>query len=236
MRSWLHNDDYTTQEFVVYVLMKSFSTTPRPRSRLMLTCTPRAWAWPGSIRATSPRPKPPRWCAMPATMRCLSVVRCKGNHARPGAGAGDSQSAGGCHAPATRVLGPRALLLALLDDQKTTEVIRECGGKPARVRARLEEFLEGPLPKLPADDQARGAGEEGELRAQPTLGFARVIQACSQSALWRRAVGDSRPACASGPVQRARLARGGTSSRKKASAGWTSSPPSRMEPRRCSGS
>jgi len=72
--------------------------------------------------------------------------------------------------------GLEHLLLALLDDQKTTEVIRECGGKPARVRARLEEFLEGPLPKLPADDQARGAGEEGELRAQPTLGFARVIQ------------------------------------------------------------
>jgi ATP-dependent Clp protease ATP-binding subunit ClpA len=68
------------------------------------------------------------------------------------------------------------LLLALLDDKKTTEVIRQCGGKPERVRAKLEDFLEGPLPRLPADDEARSAGEEGELRAQPTLGFARVIQ------------------------------------------------------------
>ena len=73
--------------------------------------------------------------------------------------------------------GLEHLLLALLDDKKTIEVIRQCGGKPARVRAKLEEFLEGALPSLPADEEARSAGnEEGELRAQPTLGFARVIQ------------------------------------------------------------
>jgi ATP-dependent Clp protease ATP-binding subunit ClpA len=73
--------------------------------------------------------------------------------------------------------GLEHLLLALLDDKKTTEVIRQCGGKPARVRAKLEEFLAGALPSLPADEEARSAGdEEGELRAQPTLGFARVIQ------------------------------------------------------------
>ena len=72
--------------------------------------------------------------------------------------------------------GLEHLLLALLDDKKTTEVIRQCGGKPTRVRAKLEEFLQGPLPILPADQEVRSAGEEGELRAQPTLGFARVIQ------------------------------------------------------------
>jgi ATP-dependent Clp protease ATP-binding subunit ClpA len=44
------------------------------------------------------------------------------------------------------------------------------------VRAKLEDFLQGPLPSLPADDEARAEGEDGELRAQPTLGFARVIQ------------------------------------------------------------
>jgi len=72
--------------------------------------------------------------------------------------------------------GIEHLLLALLDDKKTTEVIRQCGGKPARVRAKLEEFLAGPLPSLPVEEKASSAGEEGELRAQPTLGFARVIQ------------------------------------------------------------
>ena len=72
--------------------------------------------------------------------------------------------------------GLEHLLLALLDDKKTAGVIRECGGKPARVRVKLEDFLEGALPSLPADDEGRSAGEEGELRAQPTLGFARVIQ------------------------------------------------------------
>ena len=72
--------------------------------------------------------------------------------------------------------GLEHLLLALLDDKKTAAVIRECGGKPARVRAKLEDFLEGSLPSLPADDEAGRAGEEGDLRAQPTLGFARVVQ------------------------------------------------------------
>jgi ATP-dependent Clp protease ATP-binding subunit ClpA len=72
--------------------------------------------------------------------------------------------------------GLEHLLLALLDDKKTSAVIKECGGKPARVRAKLEEFLSGSLPSLPAEDDAGRAGEEGELRAQPTLGFARVIQ------------------------------------------------------------
>jgi ATP-dependent Clp protease ATP-binding subunit ClpA len=72
--------------------------------------------------------------------------------------------------------GLEHLLLALLEDKKTAEVIKECGGKPARVRAKLEDFLQGPLPSLPADDEARAEGEDGELRAQPTLGFARVIQ------------------------------------------------------------
>jgi ATP-dependent Clp protease ATP-binding subunit ClpA len=72
--------------------------------------------------------------------------------------------------------GIEHLLLALLDDKKTTEVIRQCGGKPARVRAKLEEFLAGPLPSLPVEEKASSTGEDGELRAQPTLGFARVIQ------------------------------------------------------------
>ncbi|MGB8297597.1 MAG: AAA family ATPase [Polyangia bacterium] len=72
--------------------------------------------------------------------------------------------------------GIEHLVLALLDDKRTSEVIRQCGGKPARVRAKLEEFLAGPLPSLPVEEKASSAGEEGELRAQPTLGFARVIQ------------------------------------------------------------
>jgi len=72
--------------------------------------------------------------------------------------------------------GLEHLLLALLDDKKTAEVISECGGKPARVRAKLEDFSQVRCPSLPADDETASSGEEGELRAQPTLGFARVIQ------------------------------------------------------------
>jgi ATP-dependent Clp protease ATP-binding subunit ClpA len=72
--------------------------------------------------------------------------------------------------------GIEHLLLALLDDKQTAEVIARCGGKPARMRKKLEGFLKGSLPTLPAEDEEPSAGDEGELRAQPTLGFARVIQ------------------------------------------------------------
>jgi ATP-dependent Clp protease ATP-binding subunit ClpA len=70
--------------------------------------------------------------------------------------------------------GLEHLLLALLDDKKTGKTIEGCGGKPARVRRKLEEFLEGSLPTL--TEEAQEGEAEGEIRAQPTLGFARVIQ------------------------------------------------------------
>jgi ATP-dependent Clp protease ATP-binding subunit ClpA len=59
------------------------------------------------------------------------------------------------------------LLLALLDDGKTSEVIRNCGGDLVRVRRKLETFL---------DDEVEPLDESDRERAQPTLGFARVVQ------------------------------------------------------------
>ena len=81
------------------------------------------------------------------------------------------------------------LLLALLDDAKTTDVIKKCGGAPPRVRSKLEKFLSTSIPVLPAasaepdpdgkpaDHAAEGGDEEEAQRyAQPSLGFLRVIQ------------------------------------------------------------
>jgi ATP-dependent Clp protease ATP-binding subunit ClpA len=59
------------------------------------------------------------------------------------------------------------LLLALLGDEKTADVVKHCGGSVSRLSGKLEAFLETELKPLP----------EGEReRAQPTLAFARVIQ------------------------------------------------------------
>src|SRR3982751_4909872 len=59
------------------------------------------------------------------------------------------------------------LLLALMADEKTAEVVKHCGGSVSRLNGKLEAFLETELQPLP----------EGEReRAQPTLAFARVIQ------------------------------------------------------------
>src|SRR5205814_7407254 len=63
--------------------------------------------------------------------------------------------------------GLEHLLLSLLDDEKTADVIRQCGGSIARVREKLEKFL---------DDEMKAVPLEEDERAQPTLGFARVVQ------------------------------------------------------------
>jgi ATP-dependent Clp protease ATP-binding subunit ClpA len=63
--------------------------------------------------------------------------------------------------------GLEHLLLALLDDDKTADVIRQCGGSVPRVREKLEKFLDGEIKPVTLEE---------DERAQPTLGFARVVQ------------------------------------------------------------
>ncbi len=63
--------------------------------------------------------------------------------------------------------GLEHLLLALMGDEKTAEVIKHCGGSVKRLQDKLEEFLEKEIKPLPEDQRDR---------AQPTLGFARVVQ------------------------------------------------------------
>ena len=98
--------------------------------------------------------------------------------------------------------GLEHLLLALLDDAGTADVIKKCGGTLPRVRLKLEKFLSTSIPALgtrppthpppratpsPAaseSDHANGRAqdldksERGEEthHAQPSLGFLRVIQ------------------------------------------------------------
>ncbi|HEY7373314.1 MAG TPA: ATP-dependent Clp protease ATP-binding subunit ClpA [Polyangia bacterium] len=59
------------------------------------------------------------------------------------------------------------LLLALLGDEKTADVVKHCGGSVSRLSGKLEAFLETELKPLPESERER---------AQPTLAFARVIQ------------------------------------------------------------
>jgi ATP-dependent Clp protease ATP-binding subunit ClpA len=63
--------------------------------------------------------------------------------------------------------GLEHLLLALLDDDKTADVIRQCGGSIPRVREKLQKFL---------DTEIKPVSLEEDERAQPTLSFARVVQ------------------------------------------------------------
>ena len=63
--------------------------------------------------------------------------------------------------------GLEHLLLALMADEKTAEVVKHCGGSVKRVTQKLETFLDNELKVVPEEDRER---------AQPTLGFARVVQ------------------------------------------------------------
>jgi len=88
--------------------------------------------------------------------------------------------------------GLEHLLLALLDDADTADVIKKCGGTLPRVRAKLEKFLSTAIPKVPEPEESDKASKSGEARgdaqgdadeeaddsrhAQPSMGFLRVIQ------------------------------------------------------------
>jgi ATP-dependent Clp protease ATP-binding subunit ClpA len=63
--------------------------------------------------------------------------------------------------------GLEHLLLALMVDDKTSDVIKHCGGSIARLIKKLEKFLDEEVKPLPEEDRDR---------AQPTLAFARVVQ------------------------------------------------------------
>jgi len=63
--------------------------------------------------------------------------------------------------------GLEHLLLALLGDEKTADVVKHCGGNVPRLRAKIEAYLDKEVAVLPEDERDR---------AQPTLGFARVVQ------------------------------------------------------------
>ena len=76
--------------------------------------------------------------------------------------------------------GLEHLLLALLDDVKTAEVIKRCGGAPPRVRSKLEKFLSTSIPVVSSSGDGKPGreadDEELQRHAQPSLGFLRVIQ------------------------------------------------------------
>jgi ATP-dependent Clp protease ATP-binding subunit ClpA len=63
--------------------------------------------------------------------------------------------------------GLEHLLLALMVDEKTSDVVKHCGGSISRLVSKLEQFLDKEIKPLPEEDRER---------AQPTLAFARVVQ------------------------------------------------------------
>ena len=66
------------------------------------------------------------------------------------------------------------LLLGLLRDPRTLEVVKACGGKPDRLKQRLETFLEETVERL-----AEGVDAE----PQQTIGVERVLQRAAFHAL-----------------------------------------------------
>lgn len=61
------------------------------------------------------------------------------------------------------------LLLALIDNQDASEVLRHCGANLESLRADLTEFIDSTTPLI---DESQGS----DMETHPTLGFQRVIQ------------------------------------------------------------
>ncbi len=66
------------------------------------------------------------------------------------------------------------LLLGLLKDPRTLEVVKACGGKPERLKGRLEKFLEETVERLP---------DGVDAEPQQTMGVERVLQRAAMHAL-----------------------------------------------------
>src|SRR5574343_1228075 len=65
------------------------------------------------------------------------------------------------------------LLLALLDNEAATAVLRACGANLDKLRHDLQEFIDSTTPLIPQHDEDR--------ETQPTLGFQRVLHCSSVS-------------------------------------------------------
>src|SRR5258708_31568039 len=63
--------------------------------------------------------------------------------------------------------GLEHLLLALLADEKTADVVKHCGGNGTRPRGKLQAYLDKGVTAPPEDEREP---------AQPTLGFPPLIQ------------------------------------------------------------
>jgi ATP-dependent Clp protease ATP-binding subunit ClpA len=66
------------------------------------------------------------------------------------------------------------LLLGLLRDPRTIEVLRACGAKPDRIKARLDKFVEETVERLP---------EGSDAEPQQTMSVERVLQRAAYHAL-----------------------------------------------------
>ena len=67
-----HNDDYTTKDFVVHVLMKFFQLSVTEATHIMLSVHHKGFGVAGRSAETSPRPKPCRFASTPRNIRCRS--------------------------------------------------------------------------------------------------------------------------------------------------------------------
>jgi ATP-dependent Clp protease ATP-binding subunit ClpA len=61
------------------------------------------------------------------------------------------------------------LLLALLDDDETAEVLRHSGGDVDAIRAELQKFIDD-------DDMMQTVPDDDDYETRPSMGFQRVLQ------------------------------------------------------------
>src|SRR5262249_40293101 len=106
----LHNDDYTTQEFVVYILMKFFHHDADAATKIMLHVHTKGIGVAGVVthHAAPTQPRRVRSPDLRGSTRCPCSAQSGGNNAEPGAGKSHPAGPRRRHPATTRILGTRA--------------------------------------------------------------------------------------------------------------------------------
>jgi ATP-dependent Clp protease adapter protein ClpS len=137
----LHNDDYTTQVFVVYVLMKFFHHDADTANEIMMHVHTKGSAWLVSTRATWRKPRQPRWSLCAQARDAAGVLGAKATMLSSDLEKAVRQALADATRRGHEFSGLEHLLLALLDDATTADIIKKCGGALPRLRQSWRKFL-----------------------------------------------------------------------------------------------
>ena len=167
----LHNDDYTTMEFVVLILMRFFHKSEPEATHIMLSVHHRGHGvcgyYPRDIAETkvSQVSDFASEHGMPLKITAEPELRANPMRVSPEVEIAFSLAASEARRRQHEYISVEHLLYALLFDEETKKVMLHAGGDPDALRKKLDRYLSKEMESLSAAPTP-----------SPSLGFQRVVQ------------------------------------------------------------